>query len=70
MQIEPLKTWPDVEDQTKAWINQYVPANRPVEEKLIHCLHVFLQWLPEGGGEFIARDARDAETDDALREVS
>ncbi|RAL02491.1 HNH endonuclease signature motif containing protein, partial [Aspergillus ibericus CBS 121593] len=66
--VETEETWPSLRKEAEARIANYTHQKRPNEDKLQASLNAFLQWLPEGGRESIARDIVGASTDDKLHE--
>jgi hypothetical protein len=66
---ESSETWLSLAETAKARITKYQPQNRVYEEKLQPSLIAFVEWLPEGGRESIARDIVDASTDEDLYAV-
>ncbi|OJJ46525.1 hypothetical protein ASPZODRAFT_132593 [Penicilliopsis zonata CBS 506.65] len=50
-------------------IAHYTDQQRPHEDKLKAALAAFLDWLPDGGRESVARDIVNATTDDQLHAV-
>jgi hypothetical protein len=62
-------TWPSLEEAAKARIAKYQPHNRVHEEKLQPSLNAFVEWLPEGGRESVARDIINTTTDKDLYDV-
>lgn len=66
---EASEAWATLEGEAKERIITYKPQNRADEEKLKPSLDAFLEWLPEGGRESVARDIIDAKTDEDLYSV-
>lgn len=60
---------PESIEAAKKRITKYQSQNRLHEENLQPSLNAFLEWLPEGGRESIARDIINATTDKALYDV-
>jgi hypothetical protein len=58
-------------EAAKARIAKYQSQNpnRVHEEKLQPSLNAFVEWLPEGGRESVARDIVNASTDENLYDV-
>jgi hypothetical protein len=63
---ESSETWPSLAEVAKARIAKYQTQNRPNEDKLQSALNAFVQWLPEGGRESVARDIIEAISDEDL----
>jgi hypothetical protein len=66
---ESSETWPSLAEAAKARIAKYQPQNRVHEERLQPSLNAFVEWLPEGGRESVARDIINATTDEDLYNV-
>lgn len=66
---ESSETWPFLAEASKARIAKYQPQNRVHEERLRPFLNAFVEWLPEGGRESVARDIINATTDENLYDV-
>lgn len=63
---EAPEAWTTLADQARARVTSYKSQNRVDEEKLAPSFYAFLEWLPEGGRESIARDIINAKTDEDL----
>lgn len=68
-QPEPPETWESLKSAAKARVDNYTPADRAHDALLCSSLHAFLEWLPEGGRESVARDITNSITDDSLWRV-
>lgn len=67
--IEASETWAALKEAAKERIPRYQSENRVHEEKLQPSLNAFIEWLPEGGRESVARDIVNAITDGDLYSV-
>ncbi|KAE8135355.1 hypothetical protein BDV38DRAFT_284990 [Aspergillus pseudotamarii] len=63
------ESWPLLADEGRKRIARYQPQNRAYDEMVKPSLCAFIDWLPEGGRESIARDCIKATTDDDLYQV-
>jgi hypothetical protein len=66
---ETSETLPALVEAAKERITRYQPQNCVNEEKLRPSLNAFVEWLPEGGRESVARDIINATTDKDLYDV-
>jgi hypothetical protein len=66
---ESSATLPALVEAAKERITRYQSQNRVNEEKLQTSLNAFIEWLPEGGLESVARDIINATTDEDLYNV-
>jgi hypothetical protein len=66
---ESSATLPALVEAAKERIARYQSQNRVNEEKLQPSLNAFVEWLPEGGRESVARDITNATTDKDLYAV-
>ncbi|KAJ5400540.1 hypothetical protein N7465_011029 [Penicillium sp. CMV-2018d] len=66
---EPSASWPSVAAAAKERIEKYQPEHRSHEQILQPSLNAFIEWLPEGGRESVARDIINATTDKDLHDV-
>jgi hypothetical protein len=62
---EPAETWPALANRARTRIGRYVAGIRD-DGKLVACLRAFVDWLPEGGRESVARDILECDTDEML----
>lgn len=67
-QPEIPENWPELQIEAASRLEQYVPQQKD-DERLKACLLAFLQWLPEGGRESLARDILQCNTDEDLYKV-
>ncbi|KAB8271513.1 hypothetical protein BDV30DRAFT_240487 [Aspergillus minisclerotigenes] len=63
------ESWPLLAEKGRERIARYQPQDRPYDEILKPSLDAFIEWLPRGGRESIARDIVRANTDDDLYQV-
>ncbi|KAE8156608.1 hypothetical protein BDV40DRAFT_293396 [Aspergillus tamarii] len=63
------ESWPLLAEEGRKRIARYQPQNRGYDEMVKPSLCAFIDWLPEGGRESIARDCIIATTDDDLYQV-
>ena len=66
---ESSETWPALVEEAKERITKYQSQSRVHEEILQPSLNAFMEWLPEGGRESVARDIINATTDKDLYDV-
>ena len=66
---ESHESWPLLAEEGRKRIARYQPQNRGYDEMVKPSLCAFIDWLPEGGRESIARDCIIATTDDDLYQV-
>ena len=66
---ESSETWPALVEAAEERITKYQFQNRIHEEDLQVSLRAFIEWLPEGGRESVARDIVNATTDEVLYNV-
>ncbi|CAI7643200.1 unnamed protein product [Penicillium viridicatum] len=66
---EPSASWLSVAAAAKERIEKYQPEHRSHEQILQPSLNAFIEWLPEGGRESVARDIINATTDKDLYDV-
>lgn len=57
--------WLELKTQAASRLSAYTPSQKD-DEKLTACLLAFLDWLPDGGRESLARDIVQCDTDDGL----
>ncbi|KAE8144406.1 hypothetical protein BDV25DRAFT_96108 [Aspergillus avenaceus] len=67
--VELDKSWPLLAEKGRERIARYQPHDRHFDEQVQSSLNAFIDWLPEGGRESIARDCIKATTDDDLYQV-
>ncbi|KAF7118935.1 hypothetical protein CNMCM5793_008573 [Aspergillus hiratsukae] len=63
------ESWETLRAEATERIDRYELHNRPDEAVLKASLHAFLAWLPEKGRGAIARDIKNATSDDTLYDV-
>ena len=61
--------WTTLAEEARERISTYKTKDRPNEKKLQPSFNAFLEWLPEGGRESMARDIINATTDEDLYSV-
>lgn len=66
---ETPEVWTSLAEGARERISTYQSQKRADEEKLKPSLNAFLEWLPEGGRESMARDIINAKTDEDLYSV-
>jgi hypothetical protein len=66
---EASEAWTTLAEEARERITIYQFQNRVDEEKLKPSLNAFLEWLPEGGRESMARDIIYTKTDEDLYSV-
>jgi hypothetical protein len=66
---EASEAWATLAEEARERITTYQIQNRADEEKLKPFLGAFLEWLPEGGRESMARDIINTKTDGDLYDV-
>jgi uncharacterized membrane protein YccC len=66
---EASEAWKTLAEEARERITAYQSQNRVDEEKLKPSLDAFLEWLPEGGRESMARDIINTKTDEDLYSV-
>ncbi|EPS28858.1 hypothetical protein PDE_03804 [Penicillium oxalicum 114-2] len=66
---ETPEKWKTLAGAAKVRTARYRPEKRPHENLLQPSLDAFVDWLPEGGRESVARDINDAKIDEELHDV-
>lgn len=66
---ETPENWKTLAGAAKVRTARYRPEKRPHENLLQPSLDAFVDWLPEGGRESVARDINDAKIDEELHDV-
>lgn len=68
---ESSETWAALAAATKPRISKYQSQNNLLhEDKFQPLLNAFVDWIPEGGREFVARYIVNASTNEDLYDVS
>lgn len=70
-EVDPQQ-WPGLHDRAKDRVRNYVSASASENKndgKLISCLIAFLEWLPEGGRESLARDLVECDDDTDVYDI-